>query len=182
MPQIEENTVVGFLDESSPQTTANTQRLLSFAEPVLFKNTTKYKANAFGFYGLNAALVIDFKENSRKEDVCDFIKKICAANPGKEIVLILDNFRSHRAKDTVRWAEEFGIKLVFLPPYSPDLNPIEFIWRSIKRVISRSFIKDLEHIRQIISDSERFLEHASSLSFAKSWIERFLEEKLSSVY
>ena len=94
--------------------------------------------------------------------------------------MILDNFRSHRVKDTVRWSEECGIKLVFLPPYSPDLNPIEFIWKSIKRVISRSFIKDLEHIKQIIS--ERFLEHASSLSFAKGWIERFLEEKISSVY
>jgi len=140
MPQIDRNTIVGFFDESSPQTTANTQRLLSFEKPVIYKNTTKYKANAFGFYALNGVPVIDFKEHSKKEDICDFFRDIRLRNPEKKIVLILDNFRSHRAKDSVKCAEECSITLIFLPPYSPDLNPIEFIWRSIKRVISHSFI------------------------------------------
>jgi hypothetical protein len=75
MPQIDDNTIVGFLDESSPQTTANTQRLLSFLKPKICKNTTKYKANAFGFYALNGASVIDFKEHSKKEDICDFFQE-----------------------------------------------------------------------------------------------------------
>jgi putative transposase len=166
------------LDESSPQTTANTQRLLSFQKPVIYKNTTKYKANAFGFYALNGASVIDFKDHSKKEDVCEFFREIRSNNPERDIVLILDNFRSHRAKDSAKCAEECGIKLIFLPPYSPDLNPIEFIWKSIKRVISRSFIKDLEYMKLIIS--ERFLDYSSRLSFAKSWIEKFLDGKISS--
>lgn len=63
---------MGFFDESSPQTTANTQRLLSFQKPVAYKYITKYKAKAFGFYALNGNPVIDLKENSKKEDVCDF--------------------------------------------------------------------------------------------------------------
>jgi putative transposase len=140
MPPIDQNTIVGFFDESSPQTTANTQRLLSFDKPIIYKNTTKYKANAFGFYALNGVPVIDFKEHSKKEDICDFLREIRLRNPEKEIVLILDNFKSHRAKDSIKCAEECSITLIFLPPYSPDLNPIEFIWKSIKRVISHSFI------------------------------------------
>ena len=120
MPQIDDNTIVGFFDESSPQTTANTQRLLSFEKPVIYKNTTKYKANAFGFYALNGTPVIDFKDHSKKEDVCDFFREIRLCNPEKQIVLILDNFRSHRAKDSVKCAEECSISLIFLPPYSPD--------------------------------------------------------------
>jgi transposase len=179
MPQIDENTIVGFFDESSPQTTANTQRLLSFKKPVIYKNTTKYKANAFGFYALNGVPVIDFKDHSKKEDVCEFLREIRFHNPEKEIVLILDNFRSHRAKDSVKCAEECGIKLIFLPPYSPDLNPIEFIWKSIKRVISHSFIRNLEYMKKIIS--ENFLDYASSLSFAESWIVKFLEGNISSI-
>lgn len=169
--------MIGFLDESSPQTTANTQRLLSFRKPILFKNTTKYKANAFGFYALNGVSVIDFKDHSRTEDVCEFFREIRLNNPAGEIVLILDNFRSHRAKDSTKCAEKYGIKLVFLPPYSPDLNPIEFIWKSIKRVISRSFIIDLEYMRKVIS--ERFLDYASNISFAERWIEKFLGGKIS---
>lgn len=168
---------MGFFDESSPQTTANTQRLLSFQKPVVYKNTTKYKANAFGFYPLNGTPVIDFKEHSKKEDVCYFFKEIRFRNPEKEIVVILDNFRSHRAKDSIKCAQECSIKLIFLPPYSPDLNPIEFIWKSIKRVISHTFIRDLDHLRKIIL--ENFLNYASRLSFAERWIEKFLSEKIS---
>jgi transposase len=146
MPQIDENSIIGFLDETSPQTTSNTQRLLSFQKPIIYKNTTRYKANAFGFYAINGVSIIDFKDHSKKEDVCEFFREIRSHNPEGDIVLILDNFRSHRAKDSAKCAEECGIKLIFLPPYSPDLNPIEFIWKSIKRVISRSFIKDLEYM------------------------------------
>ena len=179
MPPIDQNTIVGFFDESSPQTTANTQRLLSFDKPIIYKNTTKYKANAFGFYALNGVPVIDFKEHSKKEDVCDFLREIRLRNPEKEIVLILDNFKSHRAKDSIKCAEECSITLIFLPPYSPDLNPIEFIWKSIKRVISHSFIKNLEHMKKIIL--ENFLDYASRLSFAESWMKKFLEGKISSI-
>ena len=107
-----------------------------------------------------------------------FLERSAPDHPEGDIVLILDNFRSYRAKDSAKCAEECGIKLIFLPPYSPDLNPIEFIWKSIKRVISRSFIKDLEYMKLIIS--ERFLDYSSRLSFAKSWIEKFLDGKISS--
>lgn len=177
MPLIDDNTVVGFLDESSPQTTANTQRLLSFLKPIIYKNTTKYKANAFEFYALNGTSVIDFKEHSKKEDVCDFLRTIRLRNPAKEIVLILDNFRSHWARDSLICAQECNIELVFLPSYSPDLNPIEFIWKSIKRIISHSFIKDLDQMRKIIA--ENFLIYASRLSFAERWIEKFLNIEIS---
>jgi putative transposase len=169
--------VIGFLDESSPQTTANTQRLLSFKKPIIFKNTTKYKANTFGFYALNGVSVIDFKDHSKKEDVCEFLKDIALHNPNKEIVLILDNFRSHRAKESIKCANDLNIKLIFLPPYSPDLNPIEFIWKSIKRIISQHFIKDLGYLRRVIS--EKFLDFASHISFANSWIKKFLDGKIS---
>jgi putative transposase len=151
---------------------------LSFQKPIIYKNTTRYKANAFGFYALNGVSVIDFKDHSKKEDVCEFFREIRLHNLDKDIVLILDNFRSHRAKDSAKCAEKYCIKLIFLPPYSPDLNPIEFIWKSIKRVISRSFITSLGYLKKIISD--RFLDYASHLSFADSWIEKFLGGNISS--
>jgi putative transposase len=136
LPKIDGDVVIGFLDEASPQTTANTQRLWSFGKPTLCKNTTKIRANTFGFYAINGNSVIDFKDYSNKESVCDFLVKIRKKNPNGRIVIILDNFSSHRAKDTIQCANDLGIELTFLPPYSPDLNPIEFIWMSIKRFIS----------------------------------------------
>lgn len=171
-----EDAIIGFLDESSPQTTANTQRLWSFTKPTICKNTTKLRANSFGFYALNGKSVINFKEHSRKEDVCEFLAEIRSKNPTKNIILILDNFRSHRANFTMDFAEEIGIKLIYLPPYSPDLNPIEFIWKSIKKVISKNFIVDVNHMKDIIYHN--FRKFSSKMSFAKRWIEKFLNNKL----
>lgn len=139
------------------------------------KNTTRIRANSFGFFALNGNSIIDFKENSKKESVCEFLGKIRSNNPGKRIVIILDNFRSHRANMTIEFARENGIELVYLPPYSPDLNPIEFIWKSIKRVISREFVVDLDHMIDIIRINFQIL--SSQLSFAKRWIEKFLDDE-----
>ena len=98
-------------------------------------------------------------------------------NPDVDLVIILDNFRSHHAEKTREYAEHNKIDLVFLPPYSPDLNPIEFIWKSIKRIISRTFIQDLDHLKQIILDA--FKNYGGSLSFAKAWIAKFLGSNFS---
>lgn len=169
--------IIGFFDESSPQTTSNTQCLWSFGHLNLTKNTTKIRANTFGFYPINGTPVLEFHDHSKKEDVCNFLNFIRKNNPVKPIVIILDNFRSHHATVTQLCALQYNIKLIFLPPYSPDLNPIEFIWKSIKRVISRTFIRNIDHMKEIIlTEFEKF---ASSLTFAKAWIHKFLEGVIS---
>jgi transposase len=173
MPKIEDDCIIGFLDESSPQTTANTQKMLSFTKPEICKNTSKFRANAFGFYALNGTSVIDFKQNSKKETVCEFLTEVRSENPDRPIIAFLDRFSSHRALETLECAERLKIIPVFLPPYSPDLNPIEYIWKSIKRIISCSFIRDIDHIKSLIADL--FREYSSSLSYAKSWIATFLQ-------
>lgn len=144
----------------------------SITKPAVKKNTTRLRANTFGFYALNGNSVADFKEHSKKEDVSDFLKQIRKANPKGKIMIILDNFKSHIAKLTTETAEELNIILTFLPPYSPHLNPIEFIWKSIKRELSPLLIKTKKQLRKKIKKS--FLHHAKSLSFAKKWIQKFL--------
>lgn len=44
-----------------------------------------------------------------------------------------------------------NIHLVHLPPYSPDLNPIEQIWRAVKREVSAMFVRDYEHLTTTIA-------------------------------
>ena len=69
-------------------------------------------------------------------------------------------------------AKELDIYFVFLPAYSPDLNPIEFIWKSIKRVLSISLVSDLEEMRRIIAES--FHSFAELKSYASNWIMMFI--------
>jgi putative transposase len=161
---MDQNTVIRSLDETSPQTTANTQRLWSYGKPTICKNTTKIRANTFGFYALNGNSVIDFEPNSKKESVCDFLMTVWEANIGKNIIMFLDNFQSHKANVVRQFAENHGISLIYLPPYSPDLNPIEFIWKSIKREISCEFIRDVDHMKRLIQ--ENFCRLSARRSFA----------------
>jgi transposase len=53
-------------------------------------------------------------------------------NPAKT-VLLLDNAKVHRKGAIYDIADEYGFRVIFLPPYSPDLNPIEKFWANVKR-------------------------------------------------
>lgn len=47
-------------------------------------------------------------------------------------VVIMDNLRSHKVDGVVQLIESAGASVLYLPPYSPDLNPIEMMWSKIK--------------------------------------------------
>jgi transposase len=129
------------------------------------------RANTFGFYPLNGNPVIGFRKKSTQSSVRSFLKRIRKLNPKERIILILDNFRSHHARTVKAHAKKLNIVLVFLPPYSPDLNPIEFIWKDVKRAVSAEFIKNPDKLKRIIKNT--FLMCAHRLSYSKSWIKNF---------
>lgn len=53
-------------------------------------------------------------------------------------VVVMDNLSAHKRPQVVRLIEAAGATVMYLPPYSPDLNPIEMIWSKVKRLL-RSF-------------------------------------------
>ena len=55
--------------------------------------------------------------------------------PGQ--VVIMDNASFHKSPKTIELIESVGCKMIFLPPYSPDLNPIEKFWANMKRWIKQ---------------------------------------------
>jgi len=121
------------------------------------KNTTKFKTNTIGFYAIKGESVKEFLENSKKESIASILETINKANKEyKAIVVVIDNFRTHKSTLVKEKAKELGIYLVYLPPYSPDLNPSEYIWRSIKRMLSLVFVKSLDDMKTVISDGISF--------------------------
>jgi transposase len=169
----EEEIAIGFIDEARPQNTANTVKVWSFEKVRSIKNTTKFEANTIGFYAIKGNRVAKFLEDSTALSIAGFLEDIRSSNKEYQaIVVISDRFSSHRSDLVRKKAKELGIYLVYLPPYSPDLNPEQFIWKSIKRVLSLSFPSNLEEMKHIITKS--WYEFAGSLSYAKYWIERFL--------
>src|ERR1700690_1799510 len=57
----------------------------------------------------------------------------CSAYPGPLSVLVLDNTQIHHGDEILELADRFGVRIEYLPPYSPDLNPIEESFWRIKR-------------------------------------------------
>lgn len=59
--------------------------------------------------------------------------------PGQFVVM--DNASFHKSQKTKELIESIGCKVIFLPPYSPDLNPIEKFWANMKRWIKSRVIE-----------------------------------------
>ena len=83
--------------------------------------------------------------------VRDIVLPLCNPHPGPNSVLVMDNCRIHHHHDVQRACDEAGVILIYLPPYSPDLNPIEELFSVLKAWIK----KNMELAQSM--DFEKFL-------------------------
>jgi transposase len=67
-------------------------------------------------------------------------------------VVILDNLGSHRGKAVRQAVRDAGAKLLFLPKYSPDLNPIEMLFAKLKLLLRRAARRTADAVCQAIGD------------------------------
>jgi transposase len=88
----------------------------------------------------------------------DFIEQLlhyCGRWPEPKSVLIMDNASFHHSGRIEQLCREAGVKLLYLPPYSPDLNPIEEFFAELKMFIKRNWQRYMDDPGQ---DFKAFLE------------------------
>jgi len=73
-----------------------------------------------------------------------YVEKVLAPTLAPGEVVILDNLGSHKGKPARNAIRARGAHLLFLPPYSPDLNPIEQVFAKLKHLIRATEPRDLE--------------------------------------
>ena len=97
----------------------------------------------FGFMSLNGRDVVMASQQAKAIDMVSFLEAVRSANgrmkrrrSRRPILIVVDNAWIHKARITRATAGDLSIFLVFLPPYSPDLQPIEFGWKDLKRELA----------------------------------------------
>lgn len=80
-----------------------------------------------------------------------YVKEILlpSLNPGD--VLVMDNLSSHKNALTLDLLAQAGIRVLFLPPYSPDLNPIELMWSKVKNFLRSAEARTQEELIDAIA-------------------------------
>lgn len=66
-------------------------------------------------------------------------------------IVIMDNLSSHKVSGILEAIEAVGASVLFLPPYSPDLNPIELMWSKIKAILRKLKIREKELLDDAIA-------------------------------
>jgi transposase len=128
-----------FLDESGAQTkmgrlrgrSIKGQRLVGKLPHGHWKTCTMI--SAIGLRGAFAPAVFDGP--SDREVFGAYVRQVLvpALRPGD--IVIMDNLSSHKAAGIREAVESVGASVLYLPPYSPDFNPIENMWSKIKRAL-----------------------------------------------
>jgi transposase len=93
------------------------------------------------------------RERQRAEDFCAFLRHLRACHQQQVLVLVLDEHPSHTAHRSLALADQLGIILLFLPKRSPHLNPVDHLWRAVKKdVCANHQYKGLEdELHQVVN-------------------------------
>jgi transposase len=95
-------------------------------------NTTTLIA-ALGIDGVRCSMVLDGPVNADAFEA--FVEHVLAPQLTPGDIVVMDNLGSHKRPRTRELIEAAGAQLLFLPPYSPDLNPIELVFSKVKHLL-----------------------------------------------
>jgi transposase len=95
-----------------------------------------------------------------------YVEKVLAPSYGQ--LVVLDNLTAHQGERVKELVEERGCELLYLPPYSPDLNPIEVAFSKIKGILRKVEVRTREALIEALGaaisvvtvrDARGFFEH-----------------------
>jgi transposase len=111
-------------------------------QPVIAcKQRQRERQTVFGSYNYgNGQITISFAQRGNTESFRRHLKKVLHTyRTAPKIIMVLDNVRYHHAKRLQLWLSKHPkLELVFLPPYSPDLNAVERAWWYMRKKITNN--------------------------------------------
>lgn len=80
----------------------------------------------------------------------------------------MDNMKSHHAKAVKELLDNAGIHYLYLPPYSPDFNPIEKLWSKVKTILRKRKARTIDILPDAIQAAFRLVSHSDCIGWFRS--------------
>lgn len=116
------------------------------------KQRKRERVTLFGAVDISSGkVVVKHAQKGNAKSFKKFLKKVLKNYKNNRVVMVLDNVQYHHAKKLQGFLakRKESLELLFLPPYSPDLNPMERVWWLMRKRIT--------HNRACISIDERIV-------------------------
>lgn len=103
----------------------------------LKSNTGRQRLNINGAFNIDElSVVVGYDDSINAQSTISLLKKIESKHPCSDVIYtICDNARYYRSKMVKEYLIKSKVKLVFLPPYSPNLNLIERLWKYFHKIV-----------------------------------------------
>jgi transposase len=109
-------------------------------------------------YGTGRMITVINRGSIGAAQVCELLREI-RRRCRKPVTVILDNASYHRAHVVRELADALAIELLYLPPYSPNLNLIERVWKLVKKLaLNARTLDDFDHFADTITHTIDTLE------------------------
>jgi len=129
--------------------------LWCFARVFIQAPSGRQRFNVLGAIHAISLQVVTFTNETyiNAESVATLLRQIAIDFAGLPITIVLDNVRYQRCHLIMNLAAELGIELLFLPPYSPNLNLIERLWKFVKKeCLYSKYYDQFESFKNAITD------------------------------
>ncbi len=83
----------------------------------------------------------------------EYIKQVLAPTLAAGEIVVMDNLPAHKVKGIRELIEERGARVIYLPPYSPDLNPIEKCWSKIKTFLRAAKARTRAELEKALAEA-----------------------------
>ena len=118
---------------------------------------------ALSIRGLVAAMTVPGSINT--EAFVIYLTQVLVPQLWKGAIVVMDNLKVHYAERVRVAIESVGAKVKFLPPYSPDLSPIELCWSKLKQFLRSSEARTLESLNQAMGQSVNYITDDDALGW-----------------
>jgi transposase len=118
---------------------------------------------ALGWQGISAPWVIEGAMNTAAFET--YVEKVLVPSLKQGDIVVADNLSVHKMERIRKLLEARGAQLEFLPPYSPDLNPIEKAWAKVKTMLRTAKARTFKALVKALCDAL----HAITSENAAAW-------------